>query len=156
MDRPLLRTSAVRAACLCALCMWALSAGAAGLTASAGRAAAPPPGARVMAGYLTVANDSSETVRITGARSKRMARIEIHRTQASDGMTSMAPVAAVELAPGEHVRFAPGGLHLMMFEPKPRPELGDRIEIELMTSAGPIPVTLEVVEPAQMLHSPDH
>lgn len=121
------------------------------LRVSGARASAPLPGTSVMAGYLELRNAGGEAVVVRGAESRTFDRLSLHRTVESDGQTRMEPVEALTIEPGERVALEPGGLHLMMFEPEPRPSAGDRVRLRLLTSAGPLGVDMRVVERAELL-----
>lgn len=128
------------------LALVAPAAAAAGLEVHDARAPAPPPGAPVMAGYGILENTGSDTLAVTGGASPAFARVTLHRSVGKDGMTTMEPVERLRVAPGERVSLAPGGLHLMMFEPRTRPRPGDTIELRLHTDAGPVPVRMRVID----------
>lgn len=128
------------------LVLGAPAVAAAGLEVHDARAPAPPPGAPVMADYGVLANAGSGAVTVTGGASPAFARIALHRSVEADGMTRMEPVERLRLAPGERVALEPGGLHLMMFEPRTRPRPGDAVEPRLHTSAGPVPVRMRVID----------
>lgn len=78
---------------------------------------AVPPAARMTAGYLSVHNPGAEPLVIVGAESSVFGAIEMHGTVTVDGMARMRQEETVTVAPGETVRFEPGGLHLMLMEP---------------------------------------
>ncbi len=86
----------------------------------------------VRAGYLTLSNTGSSTLTIVGVSSDSFASVEIHRSVQADGMMRMQRVERLSIAPGETVQLAPGGLHLMLMQPRAPTEPGQtrRIEIE--------------------------
>ena len=60
----------------------------------------------------------------------------IHRTVEEGGVSRMRPAGKLVLAPGESLRFEPGGLHLMLMRPlKPLAE-GDVARIRLVLAGG--------------------
>lgn len=128
------------------LALVAPAVAAAGLEAHDARAPAPPPGAPVMAGYAVLENPGDDAATVTGGASPAFARIALHRSVEKDGMTTMEPVNRLRVAPGERVALTPGGLHLMMFEPRTRLRPGDTIELRLHTDSGPVPVRMRVIE----------
>lgn len=141
------RGAALRASILAIpLALAAAAVPAAGLEVHDARAPAPPPGAPVMAGYLALQNSGSDAVTVTGGASPAFARIALHRSVDRDGTTTMEPVERLRVGPGERVELMPGGLHLMMFEPRGRPRPGDTFELRLHTGAGPVPVRMRVIE----------
>lgn len=77
-----------------------------------------PPAARMTAGYLRVHNPGPAPLVIVGAESPLFANIEVHGTVMTDGVARMRHQESVAVAPGETVVFEPGGLHLMLMQPK--------------------------------------
>lgn len=95
-----------------------------------------PPGARMTAGYLRVRNPGPEVLVIVGAQSPQFGSIEMHGTVLEDGMARMRHQETITVAPGETVRFEPGGLHLMLMQPAAEiPSSGD-IELSLLFENG--------------------
>ncbi|WP_026186033.1 copper chaperone PCu(A)C [Thioalkalivibrio thiocyanodenitrificans] len=79
---------------------------------------ATPPKRTVTAAYLAIRNTGDEVRRVVGASSTVAGRAELH-THIHDresGMMQMRHVDFIELPPGETVRLAPGGLHIMMMD----------------------------------------
>lgn len=89
-----------------------------------------PPGAEVMAGYVTIRVRGASTA-LSSAGSADFARVELHEMTMADGVMRMRPLQKIELPAGEAVALAPGGLHLMLFEPKRPLRAGDRVTLEL-------------------------
>jgi copper(I)-binding protein len=88
------------------------------------------------AGYLTLTNTGSRTCVLTGAQSADYADVSFHQTHDTGGMSGMTPVASVVVKPHESVRFAAGGLHLMLMQPKRPLHPGDRVVVSLRFSDG--------------------
>ena len=106
---------------------------------------AAPPVVRVNAGYLNLQNHSDHSLNLVGAESPRFARIEIHRSEMHNGINSMRREASLALGPGAVLSFAPGELHLMLFEPDPAPQPGEVIPLTLIFADGlRVPVDAEV------------
>ena len=93
-----------------------------------------PPGTSVMAAYLTLQNPSLKAYTLTGLSSPDFKRIEMHRTEQHDGMSKMLPVPQVMLNSKENVVFQPGGMHLMLINPKKPLKAGDNITLTLFFS----------------------
>ncbi|HEC20853.1 MAG TPA: copper chaperone PCu(A)C [Gammaproteobacteria bacterium] len=112
-----------------------------------------PPGAAVMAGYLTLHNHSSETYTLTNLQSPQFEKVEIHRTEERDGMTQMIKVSQVILGPKDSVRFQPGGMHLMLMKPKKPLKAGAKISLTLSFSGETsMQVTLPVKKAEASIH----
>jgi copper(I)-binding protein len=95
-----------------------------------------PPNAPVLAGYLRIYNNGSDAVSITAAESPDVPRIELHRTEMQEGVARMIEMKSVEVEPGQSVRFEPGGMHLMLFDPARPLREGDTLDLWLITADG--------------------
>lgn len=76
----------------------------------------PAPAGAVSAGYLNLTAHGA-TDRLLAASSPIAERVELHaHLQGEDGLMQMREVeGGVEVPAGETIAFAPGGLHLMLF-----------------------------------------
>lgn len=97
---------------------------------------AAPPASRMLAGYLDLHNGGSTPLVVTGAAGEDFGRVEIHRSTVVDGTARMRRQDRVEIAPGETLRFEPGGLHLMLMRPGRTLHPGDTTRLELITASG--------------------
>jgi copper(I)-binding protein len=95
-----------------------------------------PPTAQEHAGYFTLTNAGAVARTLVGLDSADYARVELHRTRVEGGIATMEPVARIEIAPGQVVRLAPGGLHLMLVGPKAPQALDATVDITLAFSDG--------------------
>lgn len=76
--------------------------------------ALPPASAPTAAGYLSITNTGERPERFIGAQSDLAAMVMLHESRVdAQGVSTMAHLMAVEIAPGETVTFAPGGKHIM-------------------------------------------
>lgn len=104
-----------------------------------------PPGSEMLAGYLTLTNTGDTAVSILAAQSDRFRTVTVHKTVIENGVSRMRELNRLELAPGREVKFAPGGIHLMLMQPRSEVIAGDRIEITFLLSDGQrIPAIFEV------------
>lgn len=95
-----------------------------------------PPGAEVMAGYVTIHVRANVSTALTSARSADFARVEIHEMTMTDGMMRMRPLEKIGLPASRIVELVPGGRHLMLFEPKRPLRAGDRVTLDLVLDDG--------------------
>ena len=96
-------------------------------------------------GYMTVINTGSAARMLIGASSPDYGEVSIHQTRNRNGMNEMTPVESIELRPLVPVRFAEGGYHLMLMQPKRSLKPGDRVLITLRFAQGPsVEVPFEV------------
>lgn len=82
------------------------------------RTPAPPPGARVAAGYLVIRNSGTAPDRLVAVETAIAARAEIHETDVdAAGVMTMRPLPeGLEIPAGGEVELRQGSLHLMFFE----------------------------------------
>jgi copper(I)-binding protein len=105
------------------------------------------PGADVAAVYLTLHNTGVQAVVITGVRSSVAGHAMIHATEVHDGVSTMRPREPLTLAPGAIVRFAPGGLHVMLSGLSHALSTGERVPLELLLKGGGAVVLSAPVRP---------
>jgi periplasmic copper chaperone A len=107
---------------------------------------ATPGGAKVAGGYLTIENKGSAPDRLTGGFGDVTDRIEVHEMTTSNGvMTMRALDKGLAIEPGQTVRLAPGGYHLMMFDLKNPLKQGDKVPVTLQfEKAGKVKVSFDV------------
>jgi copper(I)-binding protein len=91
------------------------------------------PGQNKTAGYFDITNNGPAAVTLVGAASDAAQAIEFHRIVHDGNIVRMRRAEKVVVAPGETVRFQPGGLHLMVFGIS---LLAQHTKIELLTDTG--------------------
>jgi len=94
------------------------------------------PGDLPAAGYFTLHNGGAKSVALTGAESPLCGMLMLHKSENMGGMEHMSDVARVDVAPGETVKFAPGGYHLMCMMPAPALKPGGRASVTLIFADG--------------------
>ena len=118
-----------------------------------------PPVSENGAAYVTIVNEGDRPDRLTGASGDIAERVEVHTHEQAGGMMTMRRLDGVDLPPGEHVRFAPGGLHLMLIRPQaPRWRKADASP-SAWSSPLPHPIEIEVpvrAMEATAMESHDH
>jgi len=97
---------------------------------------AMPPGATTTAAYLSIENRSREPREVTSVTSPQFARAELHETRMEDGVARMRAVGVLGIAPGERVTLAPGGVHLMLFDPVHPLGPGERVHLRFTLADG--------------------
>lgn len=116
-----------------------------------------PPTASVMAGYMTMVNSGDTAVTVTSISSPDFENAEIHRTVVEAGVARMLPVRQLEIPANSRLKFEPGGLHLMLFDPQ-RPLLeGETVTLIIHGShSGDVTVTAPVLRKTGEDHSHHH
>jgi periplasmic copper chaperone A len=108
---------------------------------------ATPGGAKIGSGYLTIENRGSTADRLIGGSGDVTDRIEVHEMSTSNGvMTMRALDNGLAIGPGQTVRLAPGGYHLMMFDLKSPLKQGDKVPVTLeFEKAGKVKFAFDVL-----------
>lgn len=103
-----------------------------GIAGSRGRLILPVVPGRPAAAYFSLRNDGPAAVKLTGIHVEGAGKAEMHRTSGG----SMNAVDSVGIAPGATITFAPGGYHVMVFDPAAALRAGDSTELALTFSDG--------------------
>lgn len=77
-----------------------------------------PPDATVMAGYGTLSNPGTVDGALVSVISQDFGRAELHTMSMDGDVMRMRKIEKIEVKAGESVELKPGGMHLMLFEPK--------------------------------------
>jgi copper(I)-binding protein len=103
-----------------------------------------PPGADVMAAYARLTNRGAKAITLEGASGPDFDSVEMHRTTMDKGTMRMLAEKSLRLAPGASTTFEPGGLHLMLFEPRRALKAGDKTTLTLQCGKTPTKVEFSV------------
>lgn len=104
------------------------------------------PRAPSAAGYVVIRNTGAAPDRLIGGETPNARAVEMHETAMLDGVMRMRSVGAPPtIPPGGELRFAPGGMHLMLLDPRGGFTPGGRVPLTLIFErAGRVTVELEV------------
>lgn len=107
---------------------------------------ATPGGAKVGGGYLTIENKGAAADRLVGGETPAAGKLEVHEMTMSDGVMKMRAIdGGLALAPGQTVKLAPGGYHLMLIDLKAPFKPGEKVPVTLnFEKAGKVAVSLDV------------
>lgn len=114
-----------------------------------------PPTAQVLGGFMTLANGTDRPIRITEISSPDFERIEMHRSVTEDGVAKMVPQPSLTVPAGGDLVLAPGGYHLMLYEPKQPMRAGQRAQFILHIDSGQ-QIAAQAEVRAGMGHSMEH
>lgn len=122
------------------------------------RIRAPLRGADVTAGYVTLKNNDSAAVEITGGSVDIAQKLELHTHEMGEGgMMQMRQVDRFVIAPNDSLELEPGGKHLMLFTPKAGLKEGDKGHFTLLTKSGkPIEFEAAIVTNPNAPETKDH
>lgn len=90
------------------------------------------------AGFGRIDNRCPEPVIIVGASSPAFEDVSLHETRLVDGVSRMRAVAELPVAANGTVTLEPGGLHLMLTQPRVPLAPGGTVEIEFALKGGGI------------------
>jgi hypothetical protein len=94
------------------------------------------PGVDLAAAYLTLHNSGRQPVVVNGVSSPAAGAAMIHETTLVNGQSKMRAHEPLRIAAGETVRFAPGGLHIMLHMLKHPLAAGDEVPLVLLLEGG--------------------
>ncbi|HEX5677886.1 MAG TPA: copper chaperone PCu(A)C [Alcanivorax sp.] len=118
-----------RAAVAALLAVAATPAAAGDLEISGAWLRAVPPVSPTMAGYFEIRNRGDRVVKLEGANVAFAGGAMLHDSRSDDGQRRMVHLENVRLDPGDRVRFAPGGKHLMLMKLSQVPRAGESVEV---------------------------
>jgi copper(I)-binding protein len=107
---------------------------------------ATPGGAKTGGGFLTIENKGSSPDKLVAVSADVAGKVEVHEMSTEGGVMKMRPVeGGLAIGPGQTVKLAPGGLHLMMMDLKSPLKQGEKLPVTLQfEKAGKVQVTLDV------------
>jgi copper(I)-binding protein len=94
------------------------------------------PGVEVAAAYLTLHNGGTQPVVVNGVTSPAAGAAMIHESSLVNGQSTMRAHEPLRIGAGETVRFAPGGLHIMLHRLKRPLAPGDEVPLVLLLEGG--------------------
>jgi len=83
----------------------------------------------VLAGYMTLQNQSDKSQSLTSVSATAFNKVMIHRTEQKDGMAHMTHQEQITIPARGEVVFTPGGYHLMLMHPHRSLRAGDQVTI---------------------------
>ena len=96
----------------------------------------PPAPVPMLAGFGHIHSQCPTGQAVVSARSPHFAEVTVHETTLVDGVSRMREVEQLPLAAGAHVELKPGGLHLMLMQPKSPVSEGQEIPLVLVLGDG--------------------
>lgn len=96
----------------------------------------PLPGKSLSAGYFSLHNKGTTQIALVSVSSNNFGTVELHTHQMVDGMMQMTEIDQIVVEPGQQVHLQPGGLHLMLFRPVQKINLGQQVHLRLQWSDG--------------------
>lgn len=97
-----------------------------------------PPGASVLAAYLTIENQGAKTETLVSVSSPDFAAAEIHVTEIKNDAASMRRLTSMAIPAHGRQVLAPNATHLMLMRPRRALHAGDNITLRLRFKSGKI------------------
>lgn len=108
-----------------------------------------PGGMPMQAGFGRIENNCAVPVTIVAARSPAYGSVELHETRTVEGVSRMRAVPELRIAPDGSAVLKPGGLHLMLMQPRKPLKAGSKVAIEFeLQNGGVLRGEFEVRKPA--------
>ncbi|MGV8943216.1 copper chaperone PCu(A)C [Thermomonas sp.] len=95
-----------------------------------------PGGMPMHAGFGRIDNACSMPATIVGVSSPAYASVELHESKVVDGINRMRQLPELRITPEGAATLKPGGLHLMLMQPKAPLKEGSRVAIEFKLKDG--------------------
>lgn len=89
-----------------------------------------PPGAGMMAGYLTLRNTAKNVRTLRELSSPEFGAVDMHETRMVEGQMRMRSITPLRLPAGGEVQLVPGGKHLMLMQPAKALRAGDTVTLK--------------------------
>lgn len=95
-----------------------------------------PGGMPMHAGFGRIENTCATPVRIVAASSPAYGSVELHESRIVGGVSRMRAVPELRIAPDDSAVLKPGGLHLMLMQPRTQLKPGSRVAVEFELASG--------------------
>jgi len=95
----------------------------------------PIPGRNMSAGFFILTNNTDDIISITGVDSPQFARVEIHQTTVTDGVSRMRELDALQVPAQGSVVLERGGKHLMLMQAQ---DIGDSVTLQFVSGDAPV------------------
>ena len=90
----------------------------------------------MMAGFGRIENRCPMPATIVSASSPAFGGTSLHETRIVDGVSRMRPVPDLRIAPDDAAVLKPGGLHLMLMQPRAPLKAGSKVAVEFKLQDG--------------------
>ncbi len=96
----------------------------------------PPGDMPMMAGFGRIENGCKTPVTIVGVKSAAFGDVSLHETRIVDGVSRMRPMPKLPIVAGGAATMQPGGLHLMLMQPRQPLQPGSKVTVEFALEGG--------------------
>lgn len=92
----------------------------------------------MLAGFARIDNGCANAAVIVGASSPAFGSVELHESTLVDGISRMRAVPRLPMGSHSSRQMKPGGLHLMLMQPRVMPKPGVKLRVDFELSDGRI------------------
>ena len=96
----------------------------------------PPMAMPMMAGFGHIENRCGAPVTIIGVSSPAFGDVSLHETRIVDGVSRMRALPELRIAPEGVATLKPGGMHLMLMQPRAPLVAGNKVVVEFELQGG--------------------
>ena len=96
----------------------------------------PPTAMPMLAGFGRIENPCRAPVAVVGVESDAFGDVSLHETRVVDGVSRMRAIPKLPVAAGKNATLQPGGLHLMLMQPRAPLKAGDAVDVRLRLEDG--------------------
>lgn len=96
----------------------------------------PPAAMPMMAGFGRLANPCPAPVVIVSASSPAFGEVSLHETRIVDGVNRMRELEQLRIVPDGDAIFKPGGMHLMLMQPRAPLKEGSKVVVAFKLQDG--------------------
>jgi hypothetical protein len=114
----------------------------------------PAPGQAVVGGFMHLTSDRDAS--LIQATSPAVGKVELHEMSMQGDVMQMREVKQIDLPKGKTVKLEPGGLHLMLYQPKKPLKAGDKVPLTLMIKSGGKVEKVEAAAEVRGMQPPMH
>ena len=96
----------------------------------------PPVAMPMLAGFGTIENPCRKPAAIVAAESDAFGDVSLHETRTIDGVSRMRAMPRLAVEAGGKATLRPGGLHLMLMQPRGELNAGDAVVVRFRLEDG--------------------
>lgn len=96
----------------------------------------PPGPMPMLAGFGRIENGCPAPITIVAVSSPAFADTSLHETRIVEGVSRMRALPELRIAPGSAATLKPGGMHLMLMQPRAPLRPGSKVAIEFTLKDG--------------------
>lgn len=109
------------------------------------RVFAPLKGSNATGGFVNIKNNCAEEVELVLKSAQNFKAVETHVTIEEGGVMKMKKIDSFKIKAGETFELAPGGKHLMLFDPQTTIKEGSELKFTFSLNSKEVSVPFKVI-----------